>query len=491
MCGNIYNVWSARLMRGISLLMLMSFYVCGIWAQTLQEPLPRETVTLEHDKLKGCDLGDTIHFMALVEREGKEGGTDYSRVLYVELLNPRACPVARKILRLENGRTKGEIWVDSLLGSGFYELRAYTRYMTNWKDVRYFTQVIPVFEVERTVKKGEMKEERRICTKMSRKVVDDDSPSAQKMKTTSDTVYSLTQPVETNLMVYGHIETKWMEPTEDDKRLAGRRMKVSIQQGQTVYMGDAETDSLGRYALLFPDVQGEWTMRIREQKGQQVLNRHYVMVDCLFAPSARFLLSSELEAVQYGVNKWKEDFSRDKWISRFLNCDVASTMTKNAGKVSMGFYAYLGKVDRRFERTVGVASPTILNVARDSTYNKYMDINLMGHDSDDPRTVCVDGPSFQGRPVVWIVNGEYRLVTGMKKEITDFKAMRPTSRSMPIYVDEVKSVFITDRPDAFHPYVRCSVLEKKRPVTVFLTLHDNYVWDDSGLFSQSFAGFSE
>jgi hypothetical protein len=292
-------------------------------------------------------------------------------------------------------------------------------------------------------------------------------------------------------MVFGHIEPKWKQQTEDDKRLEGRGMKVSIQQGKTVYVGDAETDSLGRYALLFPDVQGDWTLRIREQKGQRVLNRHYVMVDCIFAPAPRPLRASELAPVLYGVKKWKNDSSREKWMSRFLNSDEASTRMKNWGAVSLGFYAYLGKVDRSFERTVGVASPTILNVARDSAYNKYMDINLMGYDSNDPRTVCVDGPSFQGRPIVWIVNGAYRLVTGLKKGITDFQVLRPTRRSMPIYVDEVKSVYITDCPDAFHPYVRCSVLEKKRPVTVFVTLHENYVWDDSGLFSQSFVGFSE
>lgn len=480
-------------MRQVFLLLMMC--VGGFLNMEAQDslelqPLLREMVTLKYDKPQGYDLGDTIHFEAWVMREGKEGGTDYSRVLYVELLNPRASVTARKILRLEDGRAKGAIWVDSLYGSGFYELRAYTRYMTNWKDVKYFTRVIPVFAVEKTDRKGEVKEERIIWTQTTR-TVDDRSPAAQRLLTYSDTVYSLVQPVEKNLMVFGHIEPKWKQQTEDDKRLEGRGMKVSIQQGKTVYVGDAETDSLGRYALLFPDVQGDWTLRIREQKGQRVLNRHYVMVDCIFAPAPRPLRASELAPVLYGVKKWKNDSSREKWMSRFLNSDEASTRMKNWGAVSLGFYAYLGKVDRRFERTVGVASPTILNVARDSAYNKYMDINLMGHDSNDPRTVCVDGPCFQGRPIVWIVNGAYRLVTGLKKEITDFQVMRPTRRSMPIYVDEVKSVYITDCPDAFHPYVRCSVLEKKRPVTVFVTLHEHYVWDDSGLFSMSFDGFSE
>lgn len=460
------------------------------------QPLLREKVTLEYDKRQGCYMGDTIHFKALVEREGKDGATDYSRVLYVELVHPYGYVVTRKKLRLVDGRTENEVVVDSLYGSGFYELRAYTRYMTNWNDYQYFSAIIPVYVPNSKLPKPLKDDERCIRTSSSRMVASDSYP-AKMYSSLRDTIYGLKQPMESNLMVFGHIMPKKWNASQEDKLLGGRKLKVIINQGrEKILTGDAETDSLGRYALYFPDVEGEWNMRIVAPKGERnadaatAMNRHAVTVDGLFEPLLRPYITSELTPRLFGVRKWKEDKMAEKWTAHFFPCGKAGITMKNEGYVSLGFYAYLGQMDNRFARTTGIASPTILNVARDTTYNKYLDINLLGKDSNDPRTVCVDGPSFNGRPIVWIVDGAYRLVTGLNKEITDFEVLKPTTASMPIYVDEVRSAYLTQDPEAFRPYVRCSVLEKKKPYTVFITLHHHYIWDDSGLMSTFFDGFS-
>lgn len=50
-----------------------------------------------------------------------------------------------KKLPIIDGTTEGDISLEDILQSGFYEVRAYTRYMTNWgKDV-CFSRVFPVF----------------------------------------------------------------------------------------------------------------------------------------------------------------------------------------------------------------------------------------------------------------------------------------------------------------------------------------------------------
>lgn len=459
----------------------------GVHAQT---PLLREMVTLAYDRQQGCELGDTIHFEAFVTREGKEGATDYSRVLYVEWLTPAGAVVTRKKLPLVEGKVKSFVVADSLYGSGFYELRAYTRYMTNWKDCQYFSAIVPVYVPQRLLDKPSKPQTRTLSMVLPR-LTEDDSYVARKIRFHRDTVYALTQPVESNLMVFGHIQPRVAQPTEEDLRLGDRRLSIYINQEKRVFGGEAQTDSMGRFALYFPDLQGEWNLRIREPKGTKGLHRQQVMVDRLFAPVPRCYMKSELAPERFGMKKWKADKTMDGWTNRFMDCDAASVTMKNAGYVSRGFYAYLGEADHRFERTEGIASPTIPNVARDSVFNKYIDIDLIGADSADPRSVCVDGPSFSGRPIVWIVDGAYRLVTGLKKEITDFEVLRPTKRSMPIYVDEVKSVLISQRPDAFLPYVRCSMLEKKRAVTVFITTHRHFVWDDSGLMNMVWEGFEE
>lgn len=467
---------------------LMALWVISSQADA-QTPMWRERVTLRHDKPQGCEWGDTLHFEAFVEREGKEGPTDYSRVLYVELLSHHGYVVVRKKMPIENGWAKGTLWVDSLYGAGFYELRAYTRYMTNWNDCQYFSQVVPVWVPERLLKKP-LKEGERCLRTYSSRMVPDNSLVAERVLHYRDTVYALTQPMEKNLMVFGHIEPKYKNPSESDKRLGDRRLLMMINQGEKRLGGSADTDSMGRYALFFPDVQGEWNMRIRAPKGVD-WSRWRVMLDELFAPHPRYLLAEELNPKNFGMKRWRNDAEDEKWMTCFIDCNEACISMKNSGFIPMGFYAFLGKADNRFERTTGVASPIILNVERDSAYHKYVDLDLIGFDSADPRTVCVDGPSFSGRPIVWIVNGAYRLVTGLKKKITDFEVLRPTRRAMPLYADEAKRVFITENPTAFLPYVRCSVLEKKRPVTVFVELHEHFEYDDSGLMNAVWEGFSE
>ncbi len=469
------------------LLVVMCMVLGCVVNVAAQKPLFRETVELTHNVKNGCYLGDTIRFTANVKREGHQGATDYSRVLYVELLNPYGVVVQRSKLPIDDGVASGSIVVDSILNSGFYELRAFTRYMTNWSDHRYFSDIVPVYLPEHRIGKSQQRNVRYINTRSSR-FVEDDSRMAMRHLNFNDTIYGVTQPIESHLMVFGYIKPKFKKATEDDLRLGNRHLKVMITQGNKHYIGDAETDDRGYFALYFPDVNGEWNMMITSPKGEN-LRRHIIVLDCLFSPANRCYMMSEVTPDKFGMKKWHEDRSSDKQVGYFLDCDKTSTKLKNNGDVSLGFYKYLGRTDKNFVRTQGIASPTCLNVARDTTYNKYIDIDLLGKDSDDPRTVCVDGVAYGKRPIVWIVNGKYRLVTGLNKQITDFKVLRPTSQSMPLYVDEVKSVFVSLDPTAFLPYVRCSVLENKKPVTVYVTLHDNYRWDDSLLRSAVFEGF--
>ncbi|MBR1668777.1 MAG: hypothetical protein IJ693_10960 [Bacteroidaceae bacterium] len=458
-----------------------------------QEPLPREKVTVEYDRVNGCDLGDTIHFSAFVEREGHEGATDFSRVLYVELLNAAGNVIQRRKLPLEGGRAEGKVWVDSLYGSGFYELRAYTRYMTNWKSYGYWSRLLPVYL---KLKEGESGDVRRLNLEAPRMV----SNSLWKRMVTveKDTIYGVEQPIERHLMVFGHIEPRKKHPTVKEWNDRGnRRMKVAIYQGKKVLMGDAVTDSMGCYALYFPDVKGEWNMKMLTPKvaevamGERVVTKqHVVAVDGLFAPVPRVFPAEAFEPMNFGKRKWKDDVSGRKYERCFLDGDVASLNMNNSGSISSSFYAFLSNSDGRFERATGYASPIVQNVTPDTVCSRAVDLNLPGKDSNDPRTVCVDGVSFEGRPIVWIVDGAYRMVTGLSKRITDFEVLRPTKKSLPQYLDEVRNVYFTNDPAAFYPYVRCSVLEKKKPITVFVTLRKGYVWDDSGLMCTFFDGFS-
>ena len=84
-------------------------------------------------------------------RADRNAATDISRVLYVELVTPNGEVVQKRTLQIdEAGQTHGELKLDSIYTTGFYEVRAYTRYMTNWGHTGIFSRVFPVFKSPKT-----------------------------------------------------------------------------------------------------------------------------------------------------------------------------------------------------------------------------------------------------------------------------------------------------------------------------------------------------
>ena len=117
--------------------------------------------------------GDTIWYKAYVVRADDLTYTDMSRILYVELLSPDGMVVERQgIIISSEGYGDGNFTLQDSIYSGYYEVRAYTRWMLNfcvsehnygYKDYRNFynrqmahdffrqfdavySRVIPVYE---------------------------------------------------------------------------------------------------------------------------------------------------------------------------------------------------------------------------------------------------------------------------------------------------------------------------------------------------------
>ena len=109
---------------------------------------PQEKVYLHLDNT-GYFKGETIWFKAYVTRCDNGHTTDLSKVLYVELLNPSGDVVKTRKLKIEDGQAYGDIKVDNIMVTGFYEIRAYTRYMTNWGGNACFSRVLPIFKEPR------------------------------------------------------------------------------------------------------------------------------------------------------------------------------------------------------------------------------------------------------------------------------------------------------------------------------------------------------
>ena len=92
--------------------------------------VPQEEIFLHIDNT-GYYVGDTIYFKAYL-RLSTGQPSNLSELLYVELLDNDGYLVERQNIRLQDGQGHGSLVLTDSLYSGFYELRAYTRWQLNW-----------------------------------------------------------------------------------------------------------------------------------------------------------------------------------------------------------------------------------------------------------------------------------------------------------------------------------------------------------------------
>jgi len=107
--------------------------------------LPHEKIYLHFDNTSYYK-GDNIWFKCYLISNGLRP-TELSKTLYVELLNPGGEIIDKQVLRVENGQCHGGFVLNRLpFYSGFYEIRAYTKYILNFGEEAIFSRVMPVFD---------------------------------------------------------------------------------------------------------------------------------------------------------------------------------------------------------------------------------------------------------------------------------------------------------------------------------------------------------
>ena len=93
--------------------------------------IPQEQIFVHMDN--NCYfLGDTIYYKVYVQRSDTRKPSGVSGVLYADLYNQDGYLVERQQVEVRNGQCHGSFLLPDTLYSGFYELRAYTRWMLNW-----------------------------------------------------------------------------------------------------------------------------------------------------------------------------------------------------------------------------------------------------------------------------------------------------------------------------------------------------------------------
>ena len=112
---------------------------------TFSNDYPQEKVFLHFDN-SAYFLGETLYFKAYVVTADRNALSQLSKTLYVELVSPEGNIVETKKIKIENGQCHGEFKILTTKFAGFYEVRAYTRYMLNFDPGTIFSRVLPVYD---------------------------------------------------------------------------------------------------------------------------------------------------------------------------------------------------------------------------------------------------------------------------------------------------------------------------------------------------------
>lgn len=120
-------------------------------AQAFADTYPREKAYLHFDNTSYY-VGDTIWFKAYVTLAEKQVFSPISRPLYVELVDQAGHVTDKQIIKLEQGEGDGQLILSKSMMSGYYEVRAYTRWMLGFSEPQYFSRTFPIYQLSNSDK---------------------------------------------------------------------------------------------------------------------------------------------------------------------------------------------------------------------------------------------------------------------------------------------------------------------------------------------------
>ncbi|WP_316783688.1 hypothetical protein [Pedobacter frigiditerrae] len=134
----------------ILLLIVFSLFVGRISAQQKKEPANTDVKTMKlffektylHTDRNYYSSGEDIWFSAYLVNGKSTSLTNTSNNLYVELIDPNAELIERKLIRMDAGLGNGDFKLKDTLQSGWYNIRAYTNWMHNFGNDFVFQKKI-------------------------------------------------------------------------------------------------------------------------------------------------------------------------------------------------------------------------------------------------------------------------------------------------------------------------------------------------------------
>lgn len=117
----------------------------------MRKPLPTPTLARKYT----CILTTQAIMQAtpfglkayVVTAENNQCQVSISTPLYVELIDQMGYTTNKQIIKLENGEGYGQIPLTEYVLSGYYEVRAYTKWMLAFNETQYFSRTFPILSL--------------------------------------------------------------------------------------------------------------------------------------------------------------------------------------------------------------------------------------------------------------------------------------------------------------------------------------------------------
>ncbi|SFG72867.1 TonB-dependent outer membrane receptor, SusC/RagA subfamily, signature region [Algoriphagus hitonicola] len=113
--------------------------------ENYQKETPPEKAYLHFDK-HTYTLGEDVWFSAYVVAGSVQIPSPLSQTLYVDLFDGDGLLLEQKIVRIENGRGKGDFQLPAFGKPGTYRIKAYTSWMRNFGEDYFFNQKLNVID---------------------------------------------------------------------------------------------------------------------------------------------------------------------------------------------------------------------------------------------------------------------------------------------------------------------------------------------------------
>lgn len=344
------------------------------------------------------------------------------------------------------------------------------------------------------------------------------------------------QPIEDKLYVFGRLKpdtNRWRKKHP----VAGVDLSAYLYNKNGEHMrGDCITDSVGGYAFEMPDVTGEWNLQIKTRyDGKDA--RYVVAIDRHFSPAVRPLspletdmiplpsavevlrkqqVDADAEGEGSGIarkngtyilptvkvkGRYFTDNSRLPWYDEktgarkstiYYNVDEASDAIIDSGEQLPTLYEWLKQKNPFFEGTNSLDDRWVVI---DDTTGKMLSVNDPGVSvdlmTDYLHTVYKDGLTYKKRPILWIVNNAYNTITYYPYNTYSFEYTNGGGVTpMPDFLDEVKSVYVSEDEDNYTHFVRSDDVVRIHPVTVYVYTHPQFTTPSKGLRRTHFQGYN-